>query len=92
MTDARGARSVVNHSGKTIKEGINKPGSEKRGLFQPLDRIHNKALCNRKLTPQYADYNSILSNANCPIRFFSDVNVTMRKLVGLHHATTIKFT
>ena len=31
VTDARGARSVVNHAGKTIKEGINKPGSEKRG-------------------------------------------------------------
>ena len=31
VMDARNARSVVNHSGKSIKEGVNKPESEKRG-------------------------------------------------------------
>ena len=36
VTDARCARSVVNHSGKSIKEGVNKPGSEKRGWSDPI--------------------------------------------------------
>ena len=36
VTDSRDARSVVNHSGKSIKEGVNKPGSEKRGRSDPI--------------------------------------------------------